>query len=34
MKLTVVVQMDPIERIRVAGEFDFRPVARGADSRP
>ena len=33
MPLTVAVQMDPIERIRIAGDFDLRPVARGAGAR-
>ena len=34
MALTVAVQMDPIERINIAGDFDLRAAARGAGARP
>ena len=33
MPLTVAVQMDPIERIRIAGDFDLRAAARSAGAR-
>ena len=34
MPLTVAVQMDPIERIRIAGDFDLRLALGGAGERP
>ena len=34
MPLTVAVQMDPIERINVASDFDLRAHARGEGARP
>ena len=33
MALNVAVQMDPIDKINIAGEFDLRTAARSARAR-